>query len=131
MTTVSITPHRVLIPGITFKFSGVEPHLSDVEGEFVCIDLIVPPLNLGSLHALKDRLQHLKDSVESMETLCDAMEAALARNYSGVPRWLIMETIDLANMGEMMQGIMDISGLRRKEIEAAKKAQTAPTIGPT
>lgn len=119
---IQIKPHRILIPGITFQFSGLAPSESG-EGEFFCQDLVVPPLNLGALNALQGRLQNLKDSRESMETLCEALEFALARNYSGVPRWLIEQTIDLANMAEMMRSIMDISGLRRKEVEAEKKAQ--------
>jgi hypothetical protein len=127
---VQITPHRVLIPGITFQFSGVAPTESN-DGEFFCQDLVVPPLNLGALNVLQGRLQSLKDSQESMTTLCEALEFALARNYSGVPRWLIEQTIDLANMAEMMRSIMDISGLRRKEIEAEKKAQTDLTTGAT
>jgi len=127
--TVQIVPHRILIAGITFQFTGLAPGESDGGGEFFSQELVVPPLNLGALKALQGRLQNMQDSQQSMETLCDALEFALARNYEGVPRWLIEQTIDLGNMGEMMRSIMDISGLRRKELEAEKKAQTAPTTG--
>ena len=66
---------------------------------------------------------------ESLRTVCDVLEHALRRNYRGVPRWLIEQTIDVSNMGEMMQAVMDLSGLRRKAYEEGKARAAAASIG--
>jgi len=108
--------------GIVFRFSGCEP---DAEGEpigaFVQVDLELPPLNLGALERLQDKLSKVGPmDLQSMQTILEAIRLALRRNYRGVPLWLIEQTLDLANMQDMMGALMDISGLKRKEIEAGK-----------
>lgn len=104
----------------------------DSLGELVDIPLIVPPLNLGSLRKLKGRIdgfgQH--PGTEDMETLCDAILEALARNYTGVPRWLVEQTIDVGNLYDMMSAVMDVSGMKRKELEQGK-AKAAAANGST
>lgn len=120
---ISIVPRRTLREGIELRFRGMPmSDDGDVVGELIDIPLIVPPLNLGSLRKLKGRLDGFgkNPGTEDMETLCDAIQEALNRNYSGVPRWLIEQTIDVANLYEMMAAVMDVSGMRRKEIEAGK-----------
>ncbi len=123
---VDIQPQRTLREGITFTFRGNEPDADGKPtGELIDIDLVVPSLNFDSLKVLQTRLQKLGSSpdAESMETLVDALEHALARNYRGVPRWLISQSVDIANMPDMTIALMDVSGLKRKEIEE-KKAMT-------
>jgi len=125
---IDIQPRRTLRQGISLTFRGCEPDESgEPVGELIEVDLMVPPLNFDALEALQERLQtlSLQPSAASMKTLVDAMIRALVRNYTGVPRWLITQTIDVANMADMVVALMDVSGLKRKEIEDAKKAMTA------
>lgn len=129
--SVDIQARRTLRQGITVTFRGSAPdETGDPNGEFVEIDLVVPPLNFDALEALQERLQTLtlQPSADSMKTLVDALIRALIRNYTGVPRWLITQTIDVANMADMIVALMDVSGLKRKEVEDAKKAMMAPPM---
>lgn len=132
-----IQSYRTTVDGITFVFRGTEENeQGEPIGELIDIELIVPPLNLDALKALQSRLMTMGDGTiaDSMETLVVALSRALARNYRNVPQWLIRQTVDVANMADMMKALMDVSGLLRKEIDAAKKAVTASgpaTIGET
>ena len=126
-SVTAIKPLRTLREGIEFTFRGRVPDESGEEtGELVEIALVVPPLNLGALERFERQLKTFgQDDLQSMRTLVDALAAALLRNYDGVPKWLIAQTIDVANMPEMMRALMDVSGLRRREVEAEKKALMA------
>src|SRR5690349_7016124 len=115
---LDVQPQRTLRAGFTFSFRGNEP---DAEGkptgDLVDIELVVPPLNFDSLKLLQTRLKTLGEGpdVDSMETLVDALEQALARNYRNVPRWLIRQTVDVGNMADMMLALMNVSGLKARE----------------
>jgi hypothetical protein len=128
LTKVTITEREALREGIEFRFIGQQ---EDADGnplsEFVNTMLVVPPLNLDSLKAMGDRLKTLqtRPDLESMQTMVDAIERALKRNYRGVPRWLIEQTIDVANIPDLTQAFMDLGGLKRKEIEAGKAKAAA------
>lgn len=102
--------HLRVIPGIPIALNGQ--------------DFIIPPLNLGSLEVMQERLQKYRGAfdAESIKTVLDAAHAALKRNYPDMTREFIGEHIDLANMHDIMAAIMDAGGLRRKEIEAGKAA---------
>jgi hypothetical protein len=98
---------NVKIPGVKIDFGG------DVR--------VVPPLSLGSLKKLGDRLQNVKNGVdaESVQTVLDAAFLSLKRNYPDITEEEVGEMVDLSNMQEVMQSIMDVSGLRRKaQLEA-------------
>jgi len=81
---------------------------------------IVPPLNLGTLERLQERLANFTGGVdqESVSTVLDAAHSALLRNYPEITREQVAEMIDVANMAEVMEAVMDVSGLKRKAIEA-------------
>jgi hypothetical protein len=129
----TIVPRRTLREGIELRFRGVPMNQAgeDTGDELIDVALVVPPLNLGSLRKLKARLDSFGQAAgtEDMETLCEAVLQALTRNYSGVPRWLVEQTIDVANMPELMTAVMDVSGMRRKEIEAGKAKAADASIG--
>jgi hypothetical protein len=115
----AIQPHGSLREGITFTFRGVDPETDDL----LTIDLVVAPLNFDAVKSMQNRIQAFgKNPTDDMESLVDAVDLGLGRNYKNVPRWLITQTIDLANMPGLMQALMDVSGLRRQEVEDAKKA---------
>lgn len=86
-------------------------------------EYIVPPLNLNALIQLQDRLANFQGSVdsESVSTVIDASYLALKRNYPEFDKEILGECLDLGNMMEIMQAVMDISGMRRKGLEEAKK----------
>lgn len=129
LTKVTIEARPAVREGIAFIFAGQD---EDSEGEplseFVKIELIVPPLNFDSLKALGDRLKQLgatDPDVDQLAIVVDAIGFALKRNYRGVPRWLIQQSIDVGNMEALTKAFMDVSGLIRKEIEAGKAMAAA------
>ena len=132
MESVTITALPSFREGIEFRFRG---QLNDDNGEPVSewVDqvLIVPPLNLSSLRLLQRKLGALNagGDLESMATIAEAMQHALRRNYSGVPLWLIEQSLDLANMPEFTLAFMDVGGMKRKEVEAGKAAAAAAQTG--
>lgn len=134
--------------GISFRFAGQQLELmteKDAEalraGDFepepvsepVDVDLIVPPLNFSQLQEMKSHINMLNANPDllSFAALVEILRAALSRNYRGVPRWLIEQTIDVGNMADLVQAVMDVSGMKRKEIEEAKKAMAANSAGTT
>jgi hypothetical protein len=131
-TPVNIVPYATLDPGIEFNFRGIERD-ADGEpiGELIDITLSIPPLNLANLRRLEKRFKSLQDSptVATMYDLVELLIAALAQNYRGVPRWLIEQAISPGNYGDVATALMDVSGLRRKEIEEKKAMAARPPTG--
>lgn len=107
------------IPGISFDF-GAET-------------LLIPPLALGDLELLQERLGRLQAGAldpASVATVLDATHAALRRNYPDITRERVAQLVDLANMGDVIANVMDVAGLRRKELAAGKPAAPAETASP-
>jgi hypothetical protein len=95
------------IKGVTFEFANG-------------VTLVVPPLNLAALEVLQDRLGTFKGGLDkdSVGLVIDATHMALQRNYPQLTRKeLVEDMLDLSNMEAVMQLVMDVSGLRRKEAE--------------
>jgi hypothetical protein len=90
---------------------------------------VVPPLSLGALEQLQDRLAKFTGDVGGagqVSTAIDALHAALRRNYPDVTREAVADLVGLENMADVMEAVMDVSGLRRREIEAAQAGGTVP-----
>ena len=88
-------------------------------------ELVVPPLALGALEQLQARLVQFKGDIrdkDQVATAIDAAHAALKRNYPDMSRDEVAEMIDVGNMAEVFEAVMDVSGLKRKEIEAGEAA---------
>lgn len=84
--------------------------------------LTVPPLNLAALESLQDRLSKFAGGMdkESIALVVDAALAALHRNYPEITRErLVNDLLDVGNFQEVMEAVMDVSGLKRKEQEKA------------
>jgi hypothetical protein len=129
--SVDIKPFRTMRQGIEMDFRGFEPDESgEPNGEPIDVTLTVPPLNFDSLQLLEGKLGSLGQGSQgaSMQTIAVAIGHALKRNYRGVPEWLIRQTLDIANLGEFTQALMDVSGLRRKELEAGKAQATGSPL---
>lgn len=86
---------------------------------------VVPPLPLGSMEAMEERIQNFTGGLDrgSLSTVIDCLHAALKRNYPDITREMVAdELLDVSNFGEVMQAVMDVSGMRRKSLEAAEEA---------
>lgn len=104
-------------PGIEFDFGGGQV-------------MVIPPLALGDLEMLQDRLASLQLSTldaKSIGTVIDATHAALQRNYPDTTRAQVASWIDVANFAEVIQCVMDVAGLRRKEQHAGKALAATQT----
>lgn len=102
-------PESTKVKGIPYDFGGRV--------------LVIPPLSLGAMERLQDRLAGMSDDMfdpENIGTVIDTVHAALGRNYPDMTREEVADMIDLENMQEAMTCAMDISGLKRKALEAAK-----------
>lgn len=83
-------------------------------------DWVVPPLNLAALEQLQEQLARFSGGLDadSVALVLDATTAALRRNYPDITREQVAEMVDVANMAEVMEAVMDVSGLKRKAQEA-------------
>lgn len=102
-------PGPIKVKGIPFEFSGCT--------------LVIPSLSLGAMEQLQERLAGMSDDMfdpENISTVIDTLHAALGRNYPDMTREEVANLVDLENMQEAMTCAMDVSGLKRKALEAAK-----------
>jgi hypothetical protein len=124
MEPVKIEPVQTLREGIDFRFHGqlMDEADSVALSEPVDIVLTIPPLNFKLFKKWKPKLETFQSApvADSMETLAGLVCGSLLRNYRGVPRWLVESTIDLANMSDLTEALLDVNGLKRKEIEEGK-----------
>lgn len=108
------TPKAYIVPGVELPFGSVKR--------------IVPPLNLGALRELQPRLAVLKGFDEqSIDTIIDAVHAALKRNYVGITREFIEANVDTANAFAIVDSLMNVSGLTRKGMNGAGKTPAVET----
>lgn len=95
--------------------------------------LIVPPLSLGALEAMEEQIAKLtaneKDPAQVTAAL-DIVTAALKRNYPEMTRAEVGDLVDVANMRDVIEAVMDASGVKRKAMEAAAAGEVgAPLNG--
>ncbi|HEY5581351.1 MAG TPA: hypothetical protein VIK56_09335 [Rhodoferax sp.] len=105
------------IKGITLELGGEE--------------FVVPPLPLGALESLQDRITGFTGGLDkgSVATVIDCLHASLKRNYPSFTREEVANLVDVANMGDVMQAVMDVSGMRRKQLEAEAAGNLAASTG--
>lgn len=99
------------------KIAGIPITLGDVER-------VVPPLNLRALREMQGRIRNFKPgdlSDEAVDTIAKCTFLALKRNYPDITQEEIDEHVDVGNMIEIMEAVMDVSGLKRKKAEEAKR----------
>lgn len=130
-TIPGLEPLPVLRQGVRWVFSGCAPDANgDCTGEFVQIELMIPPLNFGALRALQDlQVQNgpQPNQAQMLDYTVTTVELALRRNYRGVPRWLIIETLDNATAIEIAEQLNELSGVTSKK--TLETAVTNPSIG--
>lgn len=92
-------------------------------------DYVIPPIALGALEQLQERISKFTGDVTDalqVATVIDAAHAALKRNYPDITRADVADLIDVANMADVFTAVMDVSGLKRKGLEAAPMGEALP-----
>jgi hypothetical protein len=86
---------------------------------------VVPPLSLGAIELMQERLSSFQAgaNLEAVSTVIDALHSSLRRNYPDITREQVSEMVDLGSMLEVMEAVMDVSGLRRKAQEAQETGE--------
>ncbi|AZE67314.1 hypothetical protein SAMN05216475_2046 [Pseudomonas synxantha] len=106
----------VNIPGVGFPFPGKT--------------LVIPPLALGDLEQLLDRINLVMAGnmdKDSISTVIDATHAALRRNYPDMDRQEVADLLDLRNFRAALEAVMGASGLEVSE--PAPGEGRAPSTG--
>jgi hypothetical protein len=100
-----------------------------IEVDFGGTPRIVPPLSLGALEQLQEGLSTFTGDVndpKQIALIVDCAHAALKRNYPELTRADVADGIGLENMMEVMEAVMDVSGVKRKAREATPTGEATP-----
>lgn len=92
------------------------------------VEYVIPPLALGALEQLQDRIAGFKGDItdgKQVATVIDAAHAALKRNYPEITREDVADLVDVGVMAEVFEAVMDVSGLKRKGLEAGEAQEPA------
>lgn len=108
----------------------VQPVYTGLERTLGGKSYVIPPLSLGQVRRFQGKLQEWSGAVDdkSIEVCVEVIHAAMSRNYPDLTLEAVADLIDLGNMVEMMQAVMDVSGLVRKA-EEEKKALAGISTG--
>lgn len=109
------------------KYPGIPKTLGGVE-------YIIPPISLRALQLLKPQIDTFSNEADiaSMDTVTQALHAALLRNYPDITYDEVGDMIDVGNMFELFEMVMDVSGLKRKaylEAQAGGSGEGKPNQG--
>ena len=107
---------------VTVKIKGIPVILAGVE-------YIIPPIALGALEQLQDRIGQFTGNVSDkgqVATVIDAAYSAMKRNYPDLTREAVADMIDVGNIAEVFESVMDVSGLKRKALEAGTQGEARP-----
>lgn len=74
-------------------------------------EFTVPPLSLGALEDLQERLSSYKGGTdqELISLIIDAAHRALLRNYPDMTREYVSDNIGLETIGEIMMAVMNVA----------------------
>ena len=103
------------------KYLGIKKNLGGVE-------YVIPPISLGALQQLQKSINTFTDGVideASITTTINVLHASLKRNYPEMTAEQVADMVDVGNMFELFEVVMDVSGLKRKEIELAEQSGEA------
>ena len=102
------------------KIKGIE--ITFGEGE----TYTVPPLSLGSVEDLQDRLgAYNPNGAMDVSLVVDCLTASLKRNYPDMTRERVRDMVGLENMVQVMEAVMNVSGLVKKAGDVSGEV-TAP-----
>lgn len=107
----------VNVPGVAFPFPGKT--------------LVIPPMALGDLEQLLERINNVmagRMDMDSIATIIDATHAALRRNYPDMGRAEVASLLDLQNMRAALDAVMSASGMEAQPVNESGEA-LAPSTG--
>ncbi len=115
------------------QFDGIPIKLGK-DGNGQARVLVLPPLSFKSLKKFRAAMAGFDSkaalSDESIDLVRDLTEAALKRNYPDMDYGFLDDVLDAGNMMHIMQCVMDVSGMKRKEYEESIKGSPAdPSTG--
>jgi hypothetical protein len=98
------------------------PEFPGIEIQFGGRAFVLAPLNFEALEVLQDPILNWKGGLDpaSRKVVVDCVLASLKLNHPEVTREFVQRHLNVANMLEVMGYVMDVGGLKRKEIEAGK-----------
>lgn len=95
--------------------------------------MVLPPLAFRQLKKFRASLAGFDSTAltdESIDLVRDIAIAALKRNYPDTDFEFMEDVLDAGNMLHIMQCVMDVSGMKRKEYEESiKGSSTDPSTG--
>jgi len=107
-----------------------QPIYPGIERELGGKTYVIPPLSLGQLRRLQKKLEQWSGDFDdkSVAVCVETVQCALSRNYPDITEDQVAEFIDVGNMFDLMQAVMDVSGLLRRA-EEEKKALAGTSTG--
>ena len=105
--------------GFKHAFRASDP----ATGQLVELTLEIPPLSLAAIKKLfaGDDL----GGKRNFEIWIRYLQLAIARNYRGVPDWLLEESLDQESTEQLRAQLFEASGLTAKKAEAAQIPSTS------
>lgn len=95
--------------------------------------LVLPPLAFRALKKFRASMADFDSSVlsdESIDLVRNLAESALRRNYPDLDYSFLEDVLDAGNMMHIMQCVMDVSGMKRREHEESIKGSPSdPSTG--
>lgn len=93
---------------------------------------VVPPLNFRALIDLQDRFKDFKPGsidASSVGIVLECAFRALKRNYPDITMEELEEHLDVGNMMDVMEAVVDVSGLKRKKREEQEQGERTTSSG--
>lgn len=107
------------------KLPGVELNLGGTV-------YVVPPLNAAAVKQYREQVStFLAGSVPDIELVCKVLHAALVRNYPNITLQQVEEWVDYGNLVDVMDAVMNTSGLAVAVGKLAGRIQAAMNPVPT
>jgi len=102
----------VKVPGVELVFDGTA--------------YVVPPLNAAAIKQYRQQVAELmSDGTPDIEIVCALLQAALARNYPSVTLAQVEQWVDYSNLFEVVDAVMNVSGLVAKMGEFRRRMEAA------
>jgi len=83
-------------------------------GDHIEIEVIVPPPNFYMLRQLQAKQAARTEPVtqdQSQADIIDMIWTCLKRNYRGIPKWLIEQSLDTGLLNQLNEKMREMSGL--------------------
>ena len=110
--------------GFSMVLSGYMPDENgEPVGEHVELEVVVPPPNfymLKQIQAKQAARTEPASAAQTQDDIIDMIWTCLKRNYRGIPKWLIEQSLDAALLSKLNAKMREMSG-----IDEAKKANGA------